>query len=918
MNAANLKRDHPLDINEDGSKVPHPSLEQAKQGIGPSPFASSSSAVSSTPAPVVSETSSTSELEHSALIVDAEGAIKFLLDHPGWHIFPGRIERDAGRWLKLPAKGLRWASAATADPEEVRRLWQTYGTLIEGTGGKRVACIAVHVGRSGLLVLDQDKDLATMEGPVPETWRSVLAETNTLVLRSCTRQMPHYVFRQRDGQSVCIQDWVAGEVKAQNGYVFISSLAPYASAETKVVPESVSSLLRVVEGPSASVIDPLDTVDGSVPIGTTGSRVKMTDRELEVWLANTECKLEPSQEDAIIEELVKKLEEQAESGHRRDAMRAMCMMLAIEASAGLYSAQKAWDRLEEAYIELRNDPVRNKGVRGKEWSSQWWNDARTLLAGAVEKVENGRYDDAIAEKRERFCVWTDSEQEALDRWLGSAADEFEAETAVTATVLATETAEEAPPSGPLEASAETDEPEDAPTTPSAESAPEASLTEPESEPGPEPAQEPVERQQQQQQEEPDTPKPDPLADLRKEVEARGVDLDLVVKYNQDHPEDQDPIKLSVDFAKQVSKERDRRLVRKLSSALDTTPVAPADWSWLREGGLSAIAEKTPGSFLKRVDGEGIIYDRGCVHLIGDKSVGKSWLATHLAVERMDNGESIAWLDYETDEQQVAERLVQGGAKISQIIDQFTYFAMKGESIAGAVSYIGSLPESVRPTALIVDSVDASMASSGADDENSSSGYHAWRAAIAPLTEMMVTVLIEHTGHDNTHRARGASAKGQQADQEFSAKVIRPFSKASGGLVEWTCRKNRRGGTFTTDDVAAYLQIDPNGPVLDETTGLPSALDNAVKMTLLAPGDPSVVAAGTAAAATSLIELDAKARMSVRMNSDAWSATALAKKLDETVTTTQMIIDDWVDIGFAEVASGGGSGPTKYRVKKATN
>ncbi len=764
-----------------------------------------------------SGSSSVDEVEptpHHALIVDADEACAFLDAHPGWAIFPGRMKWDNGRWLKLPAAELPWAAAASSDPGVVRGLWSTYASPVNGK-----APIAVHLGKSGLVVLDTDKEVED------EKWKAVLHDTSTLVLASCTRKMPHYVFLQPPGdKTIVIQDWPGGEVKSQNGYIFVSDLPPISGVLPLEIPQHIVDLLRTSSADS-----------------DFSSSVKMSDRDLEIWLSTTECQLVGPGEDEMISELVAQLQHQASKGHRRDAMRNACMTMAIEATAGLYAASKAWDALESAYIDLRNDASLNDGKRGKEWSPQWWKDSRVLLAGAVEKIEAGRFDDAIAEKRDRFGIWSKEDEEEIASFFAA----IEAELEATAASPATESRSGPSANGGEEpiinnsASPEraTERPQEAteppPAKPSAE--PPVALPHAPEPPQPEALKNPQKPASQI----------DPHQRLREELARHGFDLDTTQNYlDWLATQPSDPQKQAVDFGKKVAKEIERDLVRKTARSLDNTVVEPTDWAWLKDGGFDAIAEHTPGTMLVRNDGIGLLYDRGCAHLIGDKSVGKSWLATMLAVERMREGETVGWLDYETDEQQVAERFVQAGATLRQVLTQLKYFNMKGESIAGAVTTISQIEPPV--TVLIVDSVDASMAASGAEDENSSSGYHAWRSTITPLTESMLCVLIEHTGHENPHRARGASAKGQQADQEFSAVVVKPFSKEESGLVKWTCRKNRRGGVFTTDDTAAFFKISPNGPVMHN--GRPTAVDHAVKMELLSPSDPSVSSMTLAAAA----------------------------------------------------------------------
>jgi hypothetical protein len=91
----------------------------------------------------------------------------------GWYMLP--IRTHGGQ--KRPAmKG--WQAAATCDPDEVRALFEAHPGCQVG----------VHVGRSGLVVVDIDR------APIPTMWQEILDRNPTLVFQSRNRKLPHYVY----------------------------------------------------------------------------------------------------------------------------------------------------------------------------------------------------------------------------------------------------------------------------------------------------------------------------------------------------------------------------------------------------------------------------------------------------------------------------------------------------------------------------------------------------------------------------------------------------------------------------------------------------------------------------------------------------------------------------------------------------
>ena len=139
----------------------------------------------------------------------------------GWSIFPVSPE-------KRPVRAGSWRAYSTNDPDAILDLW----------AGRRMH-LAVDLGKSGLVVVDQDRD-------VPPEELAQLEEAGTLTLRSINRQMPHWYFKNPGtiGNSV----WAGGDIKGTGGYVVVSRHEPILEApiqhymEDKVLQDSATIL----------------------------------------------------------------------------------------------------------------------------------------------------------------------------------------------------------------------------------------------------------------------------------------------------------------------------------------------------------------------------------------------------------------------------------------------------------------------------------------------------------------------------------------------------------------------------------------------------------------------------------------------------------------------------------------------------
>lgn len=301
----------------------------------------------------------------SLLVLTSDEAAALAESRPGWYFVPCTVMPDGrGNFKKVPL-AMWTAEAATGGPA-VHALWESKG---RGKAG-----VAVVTRYSGIVVLDED------HSDYDQEIRKFLDGLDTLTLLSCTKARPHWYFlaeEDAEGRSVVSADgaWEGGDVKA-TGLVFLSAEPPLLDAEIKPV----------------SVLFGEGSPFHGLKMGGTSGAGRCSKEEMRRWLESTpddaDLLVEEDSQDAFITTVVEKVRDKVEGGaHRRQAMLDGVYQAAIEASAGLYGAQNAFDALADLYRELRSVDGTDTSLRQRDWWSMW----QTL----VPKIASGQLDDAI-------------------------------------------------------------------------------------------------------------------------------------------------------------------------------------------------------------------------------------------------------------------------------------------------------------------------------------------------------------------------------------------------------------------------------------------------------------------------------------------------------------------------------------------
>lgn len=184
--------------------------------------------------------------------------------------------------------------------------------------------------------------------------------------------------------------------------------------------------------------------------------------------------------------------------------------------------------------------------------------------------------------------------------------------------------------------------------------------------------------------------------------------------------------------------------------------------------------------------------QGKPHLdYGAKESGKTWLVLRDCAELLRRGETVIWIDKEMDRQSLADMLVALKVPDDVVSERFVYLDrptldMDDEPLR---QYLALLLD-VRPALVVVDAAQGALASADLNEDRSADVIKWHTRYLEPALLLGgTTVVIDHTGHDEGGRARGASGKGQIARVEWLVEKVSPFDRDAAGVVRTTLRKN---------------------------------------------------------------------------------------------------------------------------------
>ena len=217
------------------------------------------------------------------------------------------------------------------------------------------------------------------------------------------------------------------------------------------------------------------------------------------------------------------------------------------------------------------------------------------------------------------------------------------------------------------------------------------------------------------------------------------------------------------------------------------------------------------TILRRSDGRALFYEGQVNYLHGSDGVGKSFVALFAAVEVLEDGDHVWWLDYEDpDEVTVVGRLLDLGVKPDIIANQFHYLHPESEATPAAIAMVCDFVRDTNARLVVVDSVGEAMGLDGINEDKDAEVTPWMRRVLRPLAATGAAVLpIDHgvkNGDNPLHPSGSKRKRAQVTGSHFLVDAIKPLSQEfSGGRLKLTTAKDRHGN-YTRGKTAAIIDI----------------------------------------------------------------------------------------------------------------
>ena len=208
------------------------------------------------------------------------------------------------------------------------------------------------------------------------------------------------------------------------------------------------------------------------------------------------------------------------------------------------------------------------------------------------------------------------------------------------------------------------------------------------------------------------------------------------------------------------------------------------------------------------------------HVFSGPANGKSWVALRLAVNAMERGERVLYLDLENGKRIIAERLQELG--VGDDLDElFYYVAFPALDLSDDArrEYEGLL-DALQPDLIVFDSWVNFLVASGLDESGNTDVERWGNAYLTPArTRGCTTIILDHVGHGNTNRARAASRKKDLVDVQWKLTKRGGFDRSKVGRIDLTLEKEREG--WLTEDVSWSIGGTPEGFVCERSENIPA-------------------------------------------------------------------------------------------------
>jgi hypothetical protein len=288
----------------------------------------------------------------------------------------------------------------------------------------------------------------------------------------------------------------------------------------------------------------------------------------------------------------------------------------------------------------------------------------------------------------------------------------------------------------------------------------------------------------------------------------------------DVDEPQQPTQSWNDYLKELTRgfpeftnEIKRNLIRKLAEA-DVAELLTAPFSGYRKiGSLPEPPEPETLRIVGKDSKYSSVIARAKVTVIsGHRSSGKTWVTAAWAAQEMIAGNTVIWIDFERQDDQLTSKLRMLGVG-AHIIDNQLRYTSALPPVQQLVRVVAEASEQGTHRVLVV--VDAFRALQGRvmPGTNANDGdavEQVYTEYLTPVAEAGANiVLLDHMSKTGDAGTFGSERKESAADYVIKVEKMCPFSKRTSGYSMLTLTK-ARGGHFDEGTPVGYLWVPADG------------------------------------------------------------------------------------------------------------
>lgn len=228
------------------------------------------------------------------------------------------------------------------------------------------------------------------------------------------------------------------------------------------------------------------------------------------------------------------------------------------------------------------------------------------------------------------------------------------------------------------------------------------------------------------------------------------------------------------------------------------------WSRPTQGDHDLLMSIVDGTYdpprtrwLKRTDGQALLYSGQVNALTSEPETGKSWLAMQACAEAIRDRHGVTYVDFEANLATAYQRLLALGCELD-LIKRFFGYCNPTDSYAKAesVQAVQGAWTECMPGLVVVDGVATAMATAGLDTLNNNDCIRYFDDFLQPMARLGPAVLILDHVSKSDRQGRYASGGLQKMARTkgaaYTLALVSPLGKGREGRVRLMCTKDAPG------------------------------------------------------------------------------------------------------------------------------